>query len=642
MNHETRKGIFIATQRGFGFIKPSGKRGQDGFEDIFVPAEYTGGAITGDTVEYYIQRADSKGPVGKVTKVLSHGRHSFVGCLAEIDGKYYVRPMDRELPPLIPLANAELNGTVVGDWLQATFAVKPDGSAAQTAVVSRRISSTASVTGDLKAVCREYGLPNLYDKSAEENAAKLKPIELPREDCRKLDVFTIDPMDARDFDDAISFQRNGKQAILGVHIADVACYVTHNSPLDRAARRRGFTSYLPGKTISMLPLAISADQCSLRQGVDRLAHTVFLTIDCETGKVLSHRRVHTLIRSGHRLCFEQVERLLAGEQQPDIDAALARKLKELASLAESMRRRRALEEEFLPFDAAEIRVVCTGKPLKATGIVKTEGGPASRMIEEFMLAANVAVAEEVAERKIPAFYRNHAEPSHEELAGIAKLAEVLLHRRKIRLNHRSHLVDFLNDISGRSGCEVLNMALLRCMARAEYSVVNHGHFGLGKGLYCHFTSPIRRYTDLLLHQQLIAADLGGGRMLSTDEVREMQDAVNALELNNDYAAFALSDRLKMRLMEERISEDRKTVFECMVVKATPSGLSLYLPEYGLMAFMEVESFHGHGWRYDSKNGGFCNGSMRRRFGDVILARPKRADMVRGELTMKEAVANKLV
>ena len=214
----------------------------------------------------------------------------------------------------------------------------------------------------------------------------------------------------------------------------------------------------------------------------------------------------------------------------------------------------------------------------------------------------------------------------------------MLHRRKIRLNHRSQLVDFLNGIAGKSGSEVLNMALLRCMARAEYSILNHGHFGLGKGLYCHFTSPIRRYTDLLLHQQLIAADLGGGKMLSKEDVREMQDAVNALELNNDYASFALSDRLKMKLVEECMAEDRKTAFECMVVKATSSGLSLYIPEYGLMAFMEADSFSSRGWRYDSKKGGFVNGMKRRGFGDTILARPKRADTVRGELLMKEAVA----
>ncbi len=602
-----------------------------------MPTDYTGGAITGDTVEFFIPRFDSKGPIGKIVKILEHARESFVGCLAEIDGKFYVRPMNRELPPLIPLANAELNCTAVGDWLQATFAVNPDGSVMPTAVVTRKISSTASVSGDLKAVCREYGLPNLYDKKTEENAATLKPMEVPREDCRKLDVFTIDPMDARDFDDAISFQRNGNRAVLGVHIADVACYVPHNSPLDRAARHRGFTSYLPGKTISMLPLALSADLCSLRQGVDRLAHSVFLTIDCENGRVISHRRVHTLIRSGHRLCFEQVERLLAGESQPDIDDALSRKLVELAALSERMRLRRAEEEEFLPFDASEIRVVCTGKPPKVTGIVKTEGGPASKMIEEFMLAANVAVAEEIAGRKIPAFYRNHAEPAREELAGIARLAEALLHRRKIRLNHRSNLVDFLNGISGKPGYEVLNMALLRCMARAEYSVMNHGHFGLGKGLYCHFTSPIRRYTDLLLHQQLIAADLGGNKMLSRDELLEIQDAVNALELNNDYAAFALSDRLKMKLIEKRMSEDKKTAFECMIVKATPVGLSLYIPEFGLMAFMESDSFSGRGWRYDSKNYSYVNGAKHRRFGDVILARPKRSDFVRGELIMKEAV-----
>lgn len=639
MNRETRHGIFTATQRGFGFIRQAAARQAEPCVDVFVPAECTGGAITGDTVQFVIQRKDSKGPVGKVVKVLEHSRKSFVGCLAEIDGRYYIRPMDRELPSLIPLAGSELNGTAVGNWLQATFAVNPDGSASQAAVVSKRISSGSTVAGDLKAVCREYGLPNLYDKEAEENAAKLKPVDVPREDCRDLDVFTIDPMDARDFDDAISFQKKGKRVVLGVHIADVACFVPHNSPLDRAARHRGFTSYLPGKTISMLPLTLSADLCSLRQGVDRLAHSVFLTIDCESGRVLSHRRVHTVIRSGHRLCFEQVERLLAGEPQPDIDAALSRKLADLARLAERMRRLRAREELFLPFDSTEIRVVCTGKPLNVTGVAKVKGGPASRMIEEFMLAANVAVAEEIAEKKIPAFYRNHSEPSHEELTGIAKLAEALLHSRKIRLNHRLQLVEFLKSISGRQGCEVLNMALLRCMARAEYSILNHGHFGLGKSLYCHFTSPIRRYTDLLLHQQLIASELGGAKMLSNEDVREIQDAVNALEINNDYAAFALSDRLKIRLIEERMDDDRKTAFECMILKATSAGLSLYMPEYGLIAFMEAESFSSRGWRYDSQKGGFVKNGVRRGFGDTILARPKHVDKVRGELLMKEAVAN---
>lgn len=632
------QGIYNASQRGFGFIRPGEERPPKVNGDVFVPAGNTCDAITGDLVQYTVNYdGDSRGPVGKVVKVLEHARAAFVGVLYEEDGSYYVRPMSRELPSRLPLhqinSSPELNGANVGDWVRAEFMPKTDPRAPLEILISKKIAGAATVTGDIKAICNEYGLPNPYTKATEEHAATLQPLEVEREDCRKLDVFTIDPMDARDYDDAISYQRRGKKAVLGIHIADVACFVKRNSPLDRSARRRGFTSYLPGKTIGMLPLALSADLCSLREGVDRLAHSVFLTVEIETGRVLSSRRAHTIIRSGHRLCFEQVDRLLEGEAQPEMDAAFSKKLVELSNLACAMRQRRAEVEQFLPFDSREIRVVCTGKPLQVAGIAVTGSGASSRMIEEFMLAANVAVAQELTEKKIPALYRNHADPGREELNGFAKLAEAFLHRKKVKLNSRWQMVEFLRDVATKPGNEVLNMSLLRCMMRAEYGIANQGHFGLGKGLYCHFTSPIRRYSDLVVHQQLLARDLGV-EGIGNDELQEIQMAVNALETNNDYAAFALSDRLKMRLMEERMDANRAAYVECMVTRVVPSGLSLYIPEYGLMAFMPLEFFHGRNWHFDQKKGMFTNGKSSYGFGNVVYARPKTVDAVRGELLMR--------
>ncbi len=625
-------GTLSLNQRGFGFIKPD-----EGKSDLFVPPENLLGGISGDHVQYAIEQGE-QGPVGRIVKVLEHARQDFVGCLVEQQSGFAVRPLRRDLPPIVKLfqngPQAELNGAKPGDWVKVSFVPRTDERTPLTVAIAKRLAKSATITGDIRAICEEYGLPSLYSSDTEQNAAAITPLEIPREECLELEAFTIDPMDARDFDDAISVRKLQKGMLeVGVHIADVACYVHPGTPLDRAARRRGFTSYLPGRTISMLPLALSADLCSLREGEERLAHSVFLRIDAITGEVVSSRRMHTRIRSRHRLCFEQVERVLKGEEVDGIDAKLAKTLNLLGDVTHKMREHRAATEQFIPFEGLERKVLCTGNPPQVTDIVDVRQGVASELIEELMLAANVEVAKEMNKRHLPCLYRNHLAPSGDQLHTTAELAEKLLHRRKIRLTNRSYIAEFLDSIHHSEYADVLNMLLLRCMPRAEYGVDNQGHFGLGKELYCHFTSPIRRYTDLLVHRQLIAADTGAP-LLTTEFLAEQQLSCNALEVNNDQAYFALEDRLKLRLIREKQEQDSGYSLECTVLKAVPSGLSLYVPDYGMMAFMPIDALFGHRWRFDSKTSSITDGHSSYRFGSTIFARPSKMDTVRNELLMK--------
>ena len=626
-------GIYRSNPRGFGFVVLD-----SGGEDVFIPQGCGKGALSGDRVMVQLDsRRDERGPSGVVSSILERGTDEIVACFTEHEGEHLVSPLRRDLPAQIALTadSQEISGLKVGDWVVCK--VIYEGKELQARLL-KRLGKSGHVASDLKAVCEEYGLPKPYTAAIEKKASEQEPLAVKRHDCLDLDVFTIDPVDAKDFDDGISFVEKGNLIEVGVHIADVACFVPHGSKLDEQAMARGFTSYLPGMTIGMLPDVLSSDKCSLREGVERLAHTVFLTIDPASGEVKKARRVHTLIRSRHRLNFDQVERVLSGEEDVSgIDVELAERLRKLSKLTRRMRQWRAVNEQFLPFETAEIRVLCSGKPLKLLGVHRVETGIASQMIEELMLAANVAVAKEMSQRKIHGCYRIHAAPEREALNELAGMARTVLRgQKKILFSTRKSLISFLKTIKGEESAELINLSMVRCMPRAIYSLYPDEHFGLGKPIYCHFTSPIRRYPDLLTHQQLLASDMGT-RALELKQMEGLLEQINDREYTNDQAGFAISDRLKMRLVAEEMAAHRGWSLECLVARASSMGLQLYLRKYGLMGYMETESLGGK-WIYDHRTLTLENvrRQTRYRVGDIIFARPLRLDTVRGELLLKPA------
>ena len=635
-NHTTQKqktvtGTYRSNPRGFGFVVLDA-----GGEDVFIPQGCANGALSGDKVMVRLDsKRDERGPSGVIASIVERGTDEFVACLTEHEDGFVISPLRRDLPAHLPLDGEIPSSLKAGDWVVCKLVY---GSSSLEARLVKRLGKSGSVTGDLKAVCEEYDLPRPYTAAAERRAAELTPVEVKRHEFLDLDVFTIDPVDAKDFDDGISYTEMGNLVEIGVHIADVACYVPHGSALDKQAMSRAFTSYLPGMTIGMLPDALSTEKCSLREGEEKLAHTVFLTIDPASGEVKKSRRIHTLIKSRHRLNFDQVERVLSGEEEVSgVDGELAERLRKVAAVTRRMRQWRAVNEEFLPFESAEIRVLCSGKPLKLLGVHRVESGIASQMIEELMLAANVAVAKEMAQRKIRGFYRIHPAPERDALEELAGMARTVLRRQKrISFSTRKSLISFLKAMKGEECAELMSLSMVRCMSRALYSLYPEEHFGLGKPVYCHFTSPIRRYPDLLTHQQLLASDTGS-RAVEMKLLEEILEQVNGREYANDQAGFAISDRLKMRLVAEEMAAHRGWSLECLVARASSSGLQLYLRKYGLMGYMDVERLGGK-WIYDHRALTLENvrRQTRYRVGDIIYARPLKLDTVRGELLLKPA------
>ena len=632
-NQSLYSGIFTRNQAGFGFVKLD----SDG-TSIFIPPDCTLDALSGDKVQCRVTGQSPKGPSGEITRILERGRDTFVGCLDTEYDQYVIHPMRRDLPASMPLEISEdmLGKCRLGDWVQAKILLDARKPGEIAASLVSTLGRSDSIAGMLAAIAKEFGLSEKYSKDTENNAAGLLPLELPREDCTKLEAFTIDLADAKDFDDAISFQlQKDGTALIGVHIADVACYVRPNTPLDRAARRRGFTSYLPGRTVGMLPFALSNEQCSLKEGCERLAHSVFMEVSPK-GKILSSRRAHTIIRSRKRLTFDSVEKLLGGENDGTVPKALAASICKLWDFARKMRAHRMNTEAFLPFSPKEVRILCGGNPPQITGIsAPAKESLSSNLVEELMLAANVCVAKEMHERKIPCLYRNHEAPKEADLKEMLPMIMDIMDIRPPKFSNRGNFAAFLAQLSEARNADAITMGLLRCMPRAVYDAVSIGHYALGKDIYCHFTSPIRRYPDLLVHQQLIAADTGA-KMRGQEEVEIMAAGCNAREVACDQAYYAASDRLKIKYIMDNFRKDRRGSLECTLIRFAANGLSLYISKYALMGFMPYEQLPGCRGKGDVKKGVLCfdHGKRRYRIGDTLFAQPLRIDDIAGEMLLR--------
>jgi ribonuclease R len=549
----------------------------------------------------------------------------------------------RELPPFIMLAErghavdpAEVDP---GDWVEVRLTPQDGPRDPLQAVLLRRLAAADPITADLDAVVVEYGLPDPYTEAEQEAAGRQAPEPVPREDATALAVVTIDPVDAKDFDDGISLEPGERPGTVrvGVHIADVAAFVQPGTALDDGARLRGFTAYLPGRTLPMLPRALSSWQCSLIAGEERLAHTVYLEIDENTGEVLSRRRARTRIRVRQRLTFEEVGEILA--QGPVWAGAIPRDVVgtvcQLGELAARLRGLRAEHEAFLRIAVPEIRVLCGETPPRIHTLQRVDAGPAHELVEEFMLAANTAVAEELLALELPGLYRNHAEPRPEDLATFVEWARQTLGVRVPALRDREAVNQFIAAVGRAALRDTVLAQFLRALPRAGYAAACQGHYGLGKPVYCHFTSPIRRYPDLLVHQQLLAHDLGRTAR-PVAEVEGIGAACTTAEERVDSATYAAVDRLKLRYLRDRQAQSPGEVYEGIVSRCSNDGLSVYLAEVGMYGIIAVSRLAGGPYRVDRHSGRLCGSQSGKSYktGDVIYVQCRRADTVRGELTLE--------
>lgn len=623
-------GILSVTANGYGFVHPL--ETEKNATEVFIPAQFINGAMDGDEVIVGIlpprdeDIANKRGPSGKIIEVVEHGRERVVGEL--LSGRR-VRPLSKHLTEDIDVAGS-LNGAKRGDWVELRLLhhQREEGEAVRGAV-SRRIGKAGTVQGDLDAVCAEFDLPSPYSEEDDQEALALVPREISRIDYRQATCVTIDPEDAKDFDDAISVATlpDGKWE-LGVHIADVAAWIAPHSRFDKGALKRSFTAYLPGRTLPMLPKSLTA-RISMQAHQDSPAHSILFTVDPESCEVLAVRRAHMIVRVDQRLDYDQVQDFLHKDKRPeDCSDDAVEALKVLGKVAAAWRQKRAATEHFLDLDMPEIRVRCDENSDTILGLERKIQRESEELVEEFMLAANVAVANELIERGIGGLFRIHNEPDPLKLEEFSALSEESFGIPTGDLSNRLNACRYLAGLPPGPRRQVLLSHFLRSLPRAVYSEEPSLHYGLGKLRYSHFTSPIRRYPDLLVHQQLWNADLNV-RLRSKATMAKFAAETSEREMNNDDAYYSANDRLKLRYLEDKLESDPTANFyEGIVAKVTTNGLLVDIGELGIYGFVPLENLSGS-FRRTGKVLNLERGHKRYQVGDFIYLTLDRIDFARG-------------
>ena len=599
-------GTISITRAGDGWI---GSR--EGGPDLFVPSRRLRTALPGDTVvarrDTRKTRDDGKA-TGEVVRVVERGREQIVGTLKTTGKFFYVVPLDPAYTHDIYVPDA--HGAVPDDRVVVHLTGWENRHLNPEAEIMEVLGPVKDPSLDTIAVIRHHELRDTFSPAVlEEAEAAVALAETPgeREDLRDRCVVTIDPVDARDFDDALSLERDGDgQRVLGVHIADVAHFVRPGGELDAEARRRGNSVYLADKVLPMLPETLSNGICSLRPDEDRLAFSVFLTID-NNGEVVRARTAKSLIRSSMRLTYRQALAVLEGEGEAAegagdpmaVPAGIRRLLTDLHELAGQFRKAR-FAGGALDLDMPELEIVL-GDDGMMTGYHLVSNDVSHQLVEECMLAANEAVARELSDKRVRAIARLHEAPDADRLAEVAEgLRDVGFHPGNLAV--RRNLVKFLQGLSGHPLADYARTAVLRSMKRACYSSTGTGHFGLAKERYTHFTSPIRRYPDLVVHRLLFAMLQGdGSNGYDRSELKSIAFGCTATEATADDAERSLMEIKKYRYLERQIETGDLDVYEAVVSRITNFGMFIEVPELMLRGLVHISAISESFVRHDRGN-----------------------------------------
>ena len=611
-------------QAGFGFLVPE----KSGVPDIFVAAENTGTAMNGDRVVVRISRdipqrraKDRHRAEGRVIRILERARDTIVGTLQHSKNFYYVVPDDprlvhdvyvqipkREKLPKIP-ARGDKVVVRLEEWQSRH--VNPEGEIVE-------VLGAANAPGiDMLSIIRKYDLPTEFPNIVSDEANRIpKSVEqraiIGREDLRDKFIVTIDPDDARDFDDAIDVEKTSDEGWrLGVHIADVSAYVTPGSALDREARRRGNSVYLPDRVIPMLPERLSNGVCSLNPKVDRLTFSVFIEFD-KTGRPKHARFGKTVIRSAKRLTYKEAYAIL----QSKPNGELSRRLHTAWELASLLRRKR-FEHGSLDLDFPEVKVYVdsNGKPVR---LERIENDESHQLIEEFMLAANEAVARELRHRSVPTIYRVHEDPDPEKLGEYREF--ILSFGHKVGdLSHRKEIQRFLASIRGEPEEQALKIGLLKSLKRARYAAQPLGHYGLAKANYLHFTSPISRYADLVVHRTLAERNLSRRSKSDIGQIESLAEHISDTERNAADAEIESVRLKKLQFFQAQLDERNPQLFRAAIMEVRNYGLVVELPEALVTGVVHVSTLADDFYRFDPAHRRLVGRRTNRRFkvGDEV-------------------------
>ena len=633
-------GTYLATERAFGFVTPDVAEGEPKPDDLFIPPNAGGGAWHGDRV--LVKLTERKNGRGRreatVIRVLRRAGNELTGALVQRGNAYFVQPTSKKYPEIM-VDRHSLGDARVGDRVAVSVSHYGDEKIMPQGVIQADLGEDGTMEASIAAILHENAVfdffPDEVLRQADAIPQEVDPAALHgRLDLRDKLIFTIDGDDAKDFDDAVSLDRldNGHY-LLGVHIADVSHYVTPGSPLDQEAYRRGTSVYYPGHVVPMLPFALSHGICSLNPDVDRLTFSALMEVD-KDGRRYGAKFAKSVIRSKARMTYNKVNKILAGDEALRGEYAfLVETAQEMNELAHALYKRR-IERGALELDIPEAQITVdeNGRPV---AIQYRDRGESEKLIEEFMLQANEAVAEYMCKRGFPTVYRVHENPDPEKLRVFAQFARPFGYR--VDPSRPEDTFQFQTVLRGAKNDprqRILPTLLLRSLARARYADECIGHYGLKAKFYLHFTSPIRRYPDLVAHRMLQKA-LTGEAFTAADE-NWCEDAAAQSTTREQAADNCERDIDKLYIaayMKQFIGEE----FDAEVSGVQAFGVFAAL-ENGCEGLIRIELLAGDYYQYDEQHMALVGRHTGKRFtiGTPIRVKLIAASEVTGQIDFAPA------
>ncbi|MFQ5580511.1 MAG: ribonuclease R, partial [Nitrospiria bacterium] len=609
-------GLLKAHRDGYGFVLPE----EEGEADIYIPERRINGAMHGDRVVARIEGFKPGGRrEGSIIRILERGHTSLVGRFEAGRRFGFVVPSDKRIGQDLVVSSQNDMNARNGDVVSARILTYPEDGRNPEGKIVKILGRPDDPRIDTEIAIASCGLPREFTpevvKEARQVGDKVTPAMCKgRIDFRALPTVTIDGEKARDFDDAVSIEQTDQGGYrLWVHIADVAHYIPKRSALDDEAYQRGTSVYFPDTVVPMFPEKLSNGICSLKPDEDRLTLTAEMTFDA-AGKQLGERLYESVIRSNERMTYTAVAQICA-DRDPDTRSRYAKLLPQfdmMLSLAMQLRKNR-LSRGSLDFDLPEPEIILslTGETLD---IIREERNVAHQIIEAFMLAANETVAGYLRDQDIPTLYRIHEAPDPDRISDFNDLIKVFGYKaRKRERPAPKDLSEILNEVKGKPEEGLIHQVLLRTMKQARYSSENHGHFGLASEVYTHFTSPIRRYPDLVVHRILKQVINGAMKLPEKEEwmarLTEIAQQTSRRERVAVEAERDVIQRKKVKFMADKVGE----TYPGFISGIAPYGFFVELEDFFVEGLVHVSALHDDYYHYDESRHTFIGEKRRRQF-----------------------------
>lgn len=617
-------GTYRHNRRGFGFVIPLDPGAR---EDLYIPQGDNNGAMTGDVVRAKItsrgQRDGRTLYTGRITEIVERKSKRFAGTLARESGQWVVYPDGNTFIDPILTPDAASRNIKIGTKVIVELTTYPEEGQRAQGVITEVLGQAGEKDVDLKSVIVQFNLPEEFPEAVKVQARQsVDSFDAEEERARRLDlsdevICTIDPDDAKDYDDAISLKQvEGGYWELGVHIADVSYFVESETPLDLEAKERGNSTYFPGYVIPMLPEVLSNGVCSLQEAVPRFCKSAFITYD-DSAQPVRTRFANTIINSRKRLRYREAQAILDGASvvpHPEGDRIIddyppevVELLHQMNTLAKRLQKRRRAQGQ-LVLDLPEVELVLdeNGKVVDA---IPEDTSFTHTLIEMFMVEANEAVARLLDSIHAPFLRRIHPEPDLHDTARLRHFTEASGHRLPKEMDRKA-LQALLEKVRGKPEAFALNLAILKSLTRAEYSPQPIGHFALASTHYCHFTSPIRRYADLTIHRLLdsyfqVSTSRGGRKakvhldgVPSYDDLIQLGRHLSFTERRSEDAERELRQVKLLELLSKHVGE----IFPGVVTGITNFGIFVQLSDWLIDGLIRYEDLMDDWWDVDERAG----------------------------------------